>query len=228
MPTIAARFQKLLPGLSGKERAILAARQQSAGQAPDPDLGRGMAPDQARIFDRYVALACAVNVDLGALTDALAVNLRHLEKAADHVALLEDAARVLEEDNGLTAPSRPVRDWRRRKTIEVNLFLRGLAYESRELLAEEVRVRWGELQAMKAVWGEARVEFDGEDPLTPELTAKAAATEDGLRDLLALVGLKPEKLGAPSEAAVDEIRTFVDEAFRRLGYASDVRHREAS
>jgi len=71
-------------------------------------------------------------------------------------------------------------------------------------------------------------EFDGEDPLTPELAAKATATEDGLRDLLAFLGLKPEKLGAPSEAAVDQMRGFVDEAFRRLGYAADVRHREAS
>ena len=44
MSTIASRFHKLLPALSAKERAVLIARQQSAGQEPDPELRRSTKP----------------------------------------------------------------------------------------------------------------------------------------------------------------------------------------
>ena len=92
------------------------------GRDADPGIARIDDPQEKKAFNRYIALLYCANVGLAPRCHGLSIVSDELERAAERVRLLEQAAEVLEEGHGLTRPRR-VRDWRKtRNNMEVNEF----------------------------------------------------------------------------------------------------------
>jgi hypothetical protein len=213
--SITARLQKVTQGLSPLQRISLVLQALRDGRDADPELARIDDPQQKRVFNRYIALLFCCNAILGPRIHALGILCQDLEGAAERVRLLEQAAGVLEEENDLKRP-RHARDWRNvRGRMGVNEFLRSLAAELRDDLLDVLALRWQELLAVELVWDELGEEFGGEDPVSPELRAKAAAASALLQALVKQMG-GLRRLVEPDEATVAEARTAVDEAYRQL------------
>ena len=72
-------------------------------ETPTPTLIRIDDPQEKKAFNRYIALLYCANVGLAPRCHGLGIVTDELERAAERVRLLEQAAGVLEEDHGLTA-----------------------------------------------------------------------------------------------------------------------------
>jgi hypothetical protein len=94
-------------------------------------------------------------------------------------------------------------------------FLRSLAQELRRDLLYGLSLRWSELGALEQFWQELSEEFAGEDPVAPQLRAKANETRERLLRLAAEFGGK-RRLLPPSEDQLGELRRLVDDAFDNL------------
>ena len=211
--SIATRLGRLTPALTPKEQVILVLRARKADEEPDPQLGRGLAEADRREYNRYIALLIAANNELGATLNCLPTLVSGYEDCARHVEVLLAAAAILEAEQGLQAPRKPPRDWRQKKLITVPELLRGLAGELRRDVADHVAYCWRELLALEAVWVELAAEFEGEDPLDPELRTTAEQVRASFMALAAGLGMKlPSE---PDEAMLEAVRRLID---RPLGY----------
>ncbi len=132
MPVLSSRLDKLMGGLSPKERAILVLRAQAAGEEPGPEITRNTTENDRRVFNRYMALIYVANAELAALCNVIAYHVGCVDFDLYRINLLEEAAGLIEEEQGWQ-PQRARRDWRKAKgEITVPAFLRGLAAEIRQ------------------------------------------------------------------------------------------------
>jgi hypothetical protein len=209
-----SRLTRLLPSLTPQQRAVLVLRARNANTEPAPELLRDSQAADRRAFNRYMALVYVANADLGALCYVIALQVEGSEFGRNQVSLLNAAAALAEQAEGLTRPAPASRHWRRKKTVGTGEFLRGVAAELRYEALQEVSLRWRELRALEIVWAEVAAEFDGEDPVHPELRQKAAETEVKLRELARELHLR--HLPEPEEALVAMTRELLDHAFAYL------------
>ncbi len=213
--SITTRLQKVTQGLSPLQRISLVLQALRDGRDADPDVVRIDDPQEKKAFNRYIALLYCANVGLAPRCHGLSIVTDELERAAERVRLLEQAAGVLEEDHGLPRPRR-VRDWRKsRKNMQVNEFLRSLAREMRTELLADIALRWQELRAVELLWDEIADEVAGEDPVGPETRAKADEVAALLESLAKELG-RSSCLVEPDAAMVAEARETVDQAFKQL------------
>jgi hypothetical protein len=212
--TLPARLQKVTQNLSPLQRITLILRAEREGREADPELARINDPQQNKAFNRFVALVYLINHELGALCYTASGFSQFLDSSADQIRLLEQAAAMMEKDNGLEPVKRP-RDWRSAGEMTVPEFLRSLALELRQELVASLVLRWSEVGAVEQMWSELASEFAGEEPVTPELRAMAAETKDRLQALGREFGAR-RSLGPPSDAQLAETRRVVDAAFEQL------------
>jgi hypothetical protein len=121
----------------------------------------------------------------------------------------------VEQDECLE-PVKGDRHWRTKsRPILIPAFLRGLAAELRSDMAADVRQRWQELRALETVWAELAGDFDGVNPVTPELRAFCDDTKARLKVLASELGVK--RLPEPEAAQLTALREEADRSFRQLG-----------
>jgi hypothetical protein len=216
-----SRLDRLTPVLTAKERAILALRAQNAGQERDPELLR-MPEEQRRAYDHYVGLVFVATAQLGALLHVIGNQIDHIESDLDLLAQLDGAASIIEAEWGQGPPDWSVKGWRKRKTLTVPEFLRGLSHDLSANIEAELALRWQELRAVEIVWDEIALEFDGEDAAHPDLRARAAATKEKAVGLAAKLHPPRRKLPKPKEELVAMTRNIVDQAFDALGLVKDL------
>jgi hypothetical protein len=215
---LASRLNRLTPALTAKERAILILRAQSQGVDPDPDILRTMPAEQRHEYDRYVGLDYVTNFELNALGFAITRTVELLQHEHERLALLELAASTLETDYGEKVDPAAVRHWRKQKTISVPLFLRGLFDELRVMMLQNADQCWREMRALEIVWAEVGDEFDGVDPVHPDLRSRLSETREALGALMEqLAGPKKRKRPEPDGQLVGEVRKMIDQAFEKLG-----------
>jgi hypothetical protein len=213
--TVQNRLQKVTRGLSPLQRITLILRTQRERREPDPELSRISDPQQSKAFNRYAALVYVINRELGALCHTASGFTRALEHSGDQVRLLDQAAGLMEEQEGIERAKRP-RDWRTADEMSIPEFLRSLVLDLREALLTEVAQRWREVGALEAVWAELAEEFGGEDPVSPEVRMLAVETRQRLLALAQELGGK-RRLVDPDEDTLAEMRRQVDAAFEQLG-----------
>ena len=193
--TLDTRLARLRSRLTPRQRAALALRAQRAGEVLDPSIREGLPEADRREFNRYMGLFYIANYELDAIVRVVACRLAGYEHDARLADLLVEAASLLDEQLGLTPPKRPVKDWRRKKSVTPPDFLRGLAAQLRSETLDEVVGRWQELRAVEAVLAEIAADFDGEEVLVPEQREQAddaAARLEALARELGFKGAVPE------------------------------------
>ena len=211
--SIATRLSRLAPSLTARERVVLVIRARNAGQEPDPEVLR-IPEDQRREYDRFVALCIAANVELGAIIHAIWLQALGLERGMYPGRINLEAAALVEADAGI-GPQPASRYWRRQAQVDSASFFRGVAAEQRHWLLDDALDRWRELKAVESVWHEVAAQFDGEDPLGPEVREKAHETDALLKKLVAELAGKERKAPQPTEALIELVRAELD---RALGY----------
>lgn len=214
--SIAARLQKVSHGLSARQRAILVLRSQREGKEVDPDIRRIEDEEQRRAFNRYMALCYVINTELAARCHIIAALTEALDRYRYLFGLLREAAGLVEEAQGMEKPAKASRAWRSRPEVSIPEVLRGVAEEVRHEALNRLGLHWKELRALESVWAELATEFEGEDPLHPDLRTKATDTAATLRSLAAELGGR-RRLVEPDEAMLDEVRSLVEGAFKQLG-----------
>ena len=77
---------------------------------------------------------------------------------------------------------------------------------------------WREMRALEIVWAEIGDEFDGVDPVHPDMRSRLIETKDALVVLIEqLAGAKKRKRPEPEAELVGEVRNLIDQAFEKLG-----------
>jgi hypothetical protein len=215
---LSGRLTRLTPALTAKERAILALRAHNSGIELDPDVRGKMPRDQVREYNRYAALAYIACSELGALCLVIASHVDCLDNQCRQFEMLEEAGGIIAADLGEEVDKRRVRGWRKKASVTVPQFLAAVAEDLRREVHEGLVLRWQEIRAVEVVWDEVALEFDGEDPVAPELRAKAAEVKTALLDLNRRIsGARARTLPEADKAAITRMRELVDEAFKALG-----------
>jgi hypothetical protein len=216
--TLDARLKKVMPALTGKQRAVMVLRANAAGEEVGALL-RDNQPSESeqRAFRRYMGLVYVINRQLGSVCNVILSRAQSLESASYHYRLLNDGAFLLEKEHSLKR-RKPVPDWRTRKNVEVNTFLRSVAEELRLESLDDMRLRWHEFRALEAVWEELAEEFDGVDPVEPEVRDKANELREMPEGLAVTFGCR-DCLTEPEEAMLDQWRSFAKRCFDQLGLA---------
>jgi hypothetical protein len=211
---LANRLGKATSMLSGKERAVLAIRAQNQGRTPDPEWLQIPDPAQRRQYDRYIGLAYVASAELGMLCQVIKNQADHAAGAVQAFEVIEEASGILADDLQVSVDQRKVRAWRKVKEVSVPVFLAGLALEVRQGAVAEVVTRWKELRALEQVWEALRAEFDGADPVVPEVRALADAAAATLRELAQRYRIK--RLPEPEQEFIDRTWELVDQSFDLL------------
>jgi len=73
-----------------------------------------------------------------------------------------------------------------------------------------------QVRTLELVWDELAAEFDGVDPVHPDLRAKAGAMAARLRAIATELGGK-RRMGEPDETMLDQLRATAKEGFDHLG-----------
>ena len=225
MSVLDARLDRLMPTLTAKERAILVIRADKAGTPEDPEVRRSLPREQLREFNRYLGLCYVANADLGIVLHVLSIQVERFENESYRLSELSGAADLLEKEMPEeVAKEPPVRGWRRRERITVPEFLRGVHEELRASLFRDARYRWQELRALETVWEDIAADFEGEDPVHPDLRAKLDETERRLRALIQELtpAKRTKKLPEPTEVLLAQYRGLVDRAFHQMGLLEEI------
>ena len=98
--SITTRLLEVTQGLSPLQRVSLVLQALRDGRETDPDIARIDDPQEKKAFNRYIGLLYCANVGLAPRCHGLSIVTDELERAAERVRLLEQAASVLEEDHG--------------------------------------------------------------------------------------------------------------------------------
>ena len=217
MGTWSSRRDRLAPTLTGKERAVLMIRARNTGSEPDPEWSR-VPQDQRLEFNRYVTLDYVASHQLNGFIHAVANFARHLEDDFERLDFLDWAAAELENQLDEKLDPRTLRNWRKQTNFSVPFFMRGLSEEVRVSLLKDAEVWWQYLRAVETVEAEIAAEFDGEDPLVPELQEKLASTRQALNSLFERLDTRKKKVRPePTQEMIDQTRREVDHAFEKLG-----------
>jgi hypothetical protein len=214
-----SRLDRIVPTLSGRQRAVLVLRAITAGEEPDPGLRKLGDRAEGRQFDRYMAFIYVANVELEGICHSIQFEAQRLEEDR-LLKLLRWAAELAQEQTGETVNPKVVKTWRKQQTITTPELLLGIADEVRQVLLRDVLSRCSEMKALEEAWNELALEFDGEDE--PSLRQKAEDTWATLQRLLGSLG-GPKRLPAASPLAVEVIRQRVEHAFEFLGMAGPKR-----
>jgi hypothetical protein len=214
--SISARLQKVTQSLSPLQRAILILQAHQDGREPDPELSSVDDPVQRKAFNRYMALLWVANHQLAAAAAVTAFRVEIAEAEQRRFQVLNEAAGLLEEAEGLP-PSKGFRNWRERKTdVTVPEFLRSLALECRDDGVALTVHLWQELRALEQVWLDLASEYGGEDIVLAENREKADGAARRLRDCARAFGVR--KLpNEPVPRFVEAWTTLVNDAFKHLG-----------
>ena len=216
--SLATRLDRLVPALSGRQRAVLILRALAAGHEPDPELRQIADERERQTFNRCMALIYVVNVELEAMLQALLFHAQRLD-ADMTLDLLREAGALVEQDTGEHPDPRTVKNWRRAKEVNVTEFILGVAEDVRSTLLVDVLQRWRELQAVETVCRELAAEFEGEDLLLPEVRQVAEQARELLRAQLQRLGA-PRRLPLLNETLLQGVRNRVERAFDVLGLAA--------
>jgi len=221
---IDSRISKLLPGLSVKERAVLALKAQNAGEETT-DLTRSMPPEQRHQFNRYMAPTFVAGCHFDVLVNVITSQIDNLSFNLERIDLLDRAATMLEEDHPEDIASQPVRAWRQmsksKGLVTVPIFLRAVAEELRQDAFKELSVRWRELRAVEIVAEEIAQSFDGEDPLHPDIRARLVTGAAVAKETNASLFPRPRRLPEPEEDFLDRTRALIDHGFAALGLVEE-------
>ncbi len=209
------RLEKVSKSLTGKERALLFLRSRNA-ENPAPGVRSEDFIDNAQRlqYDRYMGVLYIANSELGNLLDLISRQVEWMAEQPKMFELVRGAAEVFAEEEG-----EPI-DWRRarllpkKETVKASMYLANLSEQARDLAADDVLIRWKELRALEIVWEVMAQDFDGEDPVDPELRALAAKTGTLLAQLAGRCGLK--KLPEPGQDFIDRTWELVDRTYETL------------
>jgi hypothetical protein len=187
------------------------------GREPEQDLLRIDDEVQRRAFNRYMGLLWVANQHLGAIAGITAHRIALAENAAHYWELFNEAAGLVEEQNGLEK-TKGSRNWRSKEVVSVPEFLRSLALQARDEAVANVTHLWKEILALEAVTAELAEVFAGEDILLPEQQERVDVTREGLQEVAKKIGLR--RLPAePDDETMAVYRSAVEDSFRQLGYA---------
>jgi hypothetical protein len=208
------RLQRLTQNLSPLQRAILMLRALKEDREPDPELHRIADEHERRAFNRYLSLLWITNHYLGAISGITSYRVELVEQAQHYADLFSGAADLLDEAEG-GKRSRAYRNWRMRPTVTASELLRSLALECREDARQQLAHLWQEVGAQELVRSDIAAEFEGEDPLAPELRERD--TETRTRLLAVADSLKARQLLTdPADEFVGAYQNAINEAFRQL------------
>jgi hypothetical protein len=214
--SLTTRLERATQSLTPLQRAVLVLQALRDGREVGSDITDSKDEQQRRAFNRYMALLWVANHQLGANAAIIAFRVELAQKEHWRVQVLNQAAGLLDEDEG-RPPSKAQRNWRKRKgPIEVPVFLRSLALECDDDCAELVQHLWREVLALEQVWQDLSAEFGGEDPVLPEHRERLKQTTEELRELAGDMGIKklPEQ---PDDELTQAWANVVNESFRHLG-----------
>ncbi len=174
MTSIDARLNKVMPGLSAKERAILALGAFKSKEAEDPKWRLTMPPAQLAEFGRYIDLINAVALKVAATVIVISKEVEKLELNRNlHSVLRLWEFNLAEIDFAASLVSRePISESEHRRLVErtaagyvrVDLLATVLAEERRAWSDEDLEeVTWaGERVVKHEAWNRLRGEADAE------------------------------------------------------------------
>ena len=205
--TAARDLERLYPALSPKERAILILRAWKAGEEHDPQIRYTILTRQVEEYNRLIALMRGASGELAQYILLLVQTVEQLALrwawlASVHLAALNACALAeagLEAATGRkekAALRRALKPLMARFAVALygdprwgtgdgstkmtgGVVAEGLIEGMREIWPQ----RWRELRAAEIVVAEAAEEFDGEDPLDPEVRLMLDACRADLLDL---------------------------------------------
>jgi hypothetical protein len=215
--TLQSRLSKATQSLSPLQRAVLVVQAAREGRELGPELRRIDDGVQRRAFNRYMGLLWVANYHLGAIVAITAYRVEVAEQDAHYYKLLNEAATLIEEHEGLM-PAKAVRNWRRKEITTAPEMLRGMALERKADATTIIQLLWRETLGVEAVWSELAEDFGGEDIIMPDLRERHANAQERLRAIAKTVGLKR----LPSEPGDELTRSFreaVSDSFHHLGYS---------
>jgi hypothetical protein len=220
------RLNRLTPGLSAKERAILILRSTRQGTPEDPQIRLSMPREQSAEFNRLIVLMNACNIYLPLYitvvehrAEQLCIRLAWIHSLT---ALGMQAFRLAEL---LPVSKRP----RAEEVIdrwpllelpwdpeERDLSWLNIAEQMTKGLRAQLVYLWEELRSIESVLDEVAQEFDGEDPLRPIMRDVLDTTRKKLTDLhAALSESEPLELKEPDEEEMELARAYFENG-RRL------------
>lgn len=203
--TLAGRLERLVPALSVRERFLVALREYKSDQKVSVNTADLPAGPKSEYQD-YARFVVALNNILSHYADVYAHQARFLQEHVEiQLEILNNAASLLEEKEGLPKEEVSWRTFRSGKEVTVPTYLRGLSFRLREQLLIELGWVWQGLRAIELVWLEAEQEL-GEDPIHP-------TSRDLLTNAKELVAASRSRLGArrkPREPGSE----MIEEAWR--------------
>jgi hypothetical protein len=193
MTNTKGRLNKLYPGLSARERGVLALQAMKRGVDEDPQVRTTMPYHQISEFNRYIGLMGGVR-DLSTFVVATRALL-------DQVSIRLGWLLTLDLFSG---------DERTSKKKQASC--KGLEEALCYALRRDMRARWIELRAAETVLNEVADEFDGEDPADPTIRDML---EDMRRDLEELAETLQVRVGEfelpePSDDLLAKLRTVAE------------------
>ena len=213
--SLATRLDRLTPGLTGRQRAVLVLQALAAGEEPAPGLRSIDDERERQAFNRYMAWSYVANSELNAVLQMVAYHIQRLEQHTT-LELLHEAAAIAERDTGEKADAAVVKRWRKSKSVNITELLLGVAAEVRELLLADVLARWQELRALETLWDELATELGVESILTAEMRQLADATRASLQKQVQRLN-GPKHPPEPDEVFMEAVRSQVERAFGYLG-----------
>lgn len=229
------RLSRLYPALTARERGLLVLRAYKAGEKPDPLIYHSCPSEQGRVFNRYIRLMNACNVELATVVLILREQVEKTDlKYAWFMTLaiwgLE--TKILGDEVLATTKDRKFRKEVRRlmarapsdlivpldltaPPAEPESFPKGYGDElARGLLwgiRQDVRQHWWELRAIELGVQEVADEFGGEDPLKADTREMI---NDGLRSCTTLRDdVRPYveiELAEPNDDDVAQVRLLIE------------------
>ena len=220
MNAISTRLKKFSPVFSAKERALLVFHAAQQELKEDPEWRGSMPEAEMWEFNRYLELLHVVAVESISSSVNTTNQIEDVVKFIRQAAQIGNAATQLEDEleEGAVEPS--VRTRNGGKRVSLPTFLRGLEANLRKDAFELALDAWKELRAQEIVWQEVAAEFDGADPLIPEVRRSTETSRRRMTKLVADLApaKRPKGLPEPDDASVELQRQIIEMAMQAQGY----------
>lgn len=243
MGTAEGRMKKLYEHLDAKQRARLVVKAIGEGRAPDPALYQRMLPGQHEEYQGYATLIMATN-SLGLLVQLLALKAENIAQALQSLVILRvyadtfdllkgfvfrcagEGQRVAERSGrrklrfGPLDGSAPIgRDHLDRIEAEGSRVWMRVAGHLRQQVRSTLTGFWCELQSALTVVEQIAEEFEGDDPLCPEVRSSLDALMQKVQQLhLEAKGeLGDFELPDPDDETISAVRQIVLMSARLYG-----------
>lgn len=162
-----------------------------------------------------MAYAYVANAEIGMVCDSISFYVDRLTESRV-IDVLKEAAETLEADTGEHPDPKVVKNWRKRRQVNLPEFFLGVAENLRHQMLADVLMRCQEMRAAELAWEQLAEAFDGQSPLAPELRGAADETRGKLRSLVDRLN-GPRRLPEPGTEAKEAILARVEHAFRQIG-----------